>query len=364
MKAAVLTSFNAPLDLVDFPKPELYDGEVLVRMTAAGICGSDVHMWLGEDPRTPLPMILGHEGVGVIEEIGGSSPRLDLYGRELRIGDPVIWDRAVVCGQCWYCAVKMLPNMCTSRWVYGIHKGCSELPHLNGCYADHILLVRGTKIIGLADWTDLDPAVLVSAGCSGATSGNAIELADMQIGDNVLIQGAGPLGLYLIAYARERGAGNIIVTGRGSERLSLARRLGADIILDYSTTTTEQRRDAVMDATSGFGVDAGFEAVGKSDPVSEGIDLVRRGGAYISAGVAVPTGTIPIDIYHQVVLKQLRLQGAWTNDTRHIVTALHLVKRNPDVFAEMITHRYPLEQANEALQSMKDRKAIKAAIVF
>lgn len=364
MKAAVLKAFNAPLEIVDFPKPQVEEGEVLVRMTAAGICGSDVHMWKGEDPRTPLPMILGHEGVGVIEEIGGSAPKLDLYGIPLRVGDPVIWDRAVVCGKCYFCAVKQLPNLCTSRWVYGIHRGCSEPPHLNGGYADHILLVRDTKIISLAGWQNLDPATLVSAGCSGATSANAVELADIKVGDNVLVQGAGPLGLYLVAYARARGADNVIVIEGVQVRMDLAKRLGANVILDFTSTTAEERKEAVISVTHGFGADAGFEAIGRPEPALEGIGLVRRGGTYVSVGTAVPMGTIPIDFYHQLVLKQLRLQGAWTNDTRHITQALQMVRQNPDVFAEMITHRFPLEQANEALASMAERKAIKTAIVF
>ncbi len=363
LRAAVLREFGAPLEITEFPKPDVGEGEVLVRMTAAGVCGSDVHMWLGEDPRTPRPMILGHEGVGVVEDLGGTSPKLDLYGRETKPGDPVIWDRAVVCGKCYFCAVKRLPNLCRSRWVYGIHKGCSEPPHLNGCYADHMLLVRDTKIISLFDWDDLDPAILVSAGCSGATSANAIELADVQIGDSVLIQGAGPLGLYLVGYARARGAERVIVIEGVKSRIQLAQRLGADVTLDFTSTSAEERREAVMSVTRGLGVDAGFEAVGRPEPALEGIDLVRRGGTYVAVGTAVPMGTIPIDMFHQVVLKQLRLQGAWTNDTRHIVQALSLVRRNPQVFSDMVTHRFPLEQANEALQSMSERKAIKAAIV-
>jgi threonine dehydrogenase-like Zn-dependent dehydrogenase len=363
LKAAVLRQFKAPLEITEFPGPDVGEGEVLVRMTAAGVCGSDVHMWLGEDPRTPRPMILGHEGVGVVEEIGGTGPKLDLYGRELKPGDPVIWDRAVVCGKCYFCAVKRLPNLCRSRWVYGIHRGCSAPPHLNGCYADHILLVRDTKIISLADWHNLDPATLVSAGCSGATAANAIELAGIEIGDSVLIQGAGPLGLYLVGYARARGAEHVMVIEGVAPRMELAKRLGADLVLDLISTSAEERKEAVMSATHGFGVDVGFEAVGRPEPILEGIDLVRRGGAYVAVGTAVPMGTIPIDVYHQVVLKQLRLQGAWTNDTRHIVQALSLVRRDPFVFADMVTHRFPLEQANEALQSMAERRAIKAAIV-
>ncbi|MCX8052982.1 MAG: zinc-binding dehydrogenase [Armatimonadetes bacterium] len=363
LKAAVLREFKSPLQIVEFPQPDLGDGEVLVRITAAGVCGSDVHMWLGEDPRTPLPMILGHEGVGVIEEIGGKGPRFDLYGRELKPGDPVIWDRAVVCGMCYFCAVKRLPNLCRSRWVYGIHRSCSDPPHLNGCYADHILLVSNTKIISIVDWPDLDPAALVSAGCSGATAANAIELSGIEIGDSVLIQGAGPLGLYLVGYARTRGAEHVIVIEGVQSRMELARRLGADLVLDFTSTTPEERKEAVMSLTHGRGADVGFEAVGRPEPVVEGIDLLRRGGTYVIVGTAVPMGTIPIDFYYQIVLKQLRLQGAWTNDTRHIVQALSIVRRNAKVFSDMVTHRFGLDQANEALRSMAEREAIKAAIV-
>ncbi|MDH7602806.1 MAG: zinc-binding dehydrogenase [Armatimonadota bacterium] len=362
VKAAVLTSFREPLEIREFPRPRLGPGELLVRITAAGVCGSDVHMWLGEDPRTPLPMILGHEGVGVVEEIGSPDEKKDIYGRPVRVGDPIIWDRAIVCGTCYFCAVKQLPNMCPSRWVYGIHRGCSEPPHLNGCYAEYIVLVRGTKVVSLADWSELDHALLVSAGCSGATAANAIELADVEIGDNVLIQGVGPLGLYLVAYARARGANRIIAIDGVPARLELAKRLGADILLNLEKTTPEERREAVLSVTHGIGVDAGFEAVGRPEPILEGLQLVRRGGAYVSVGTAVPAGTIPVDVYYHLVLKQVRLQGAWTNDTRHMIQALNVIRREPDVFGSLITHRFPLERANEALEVMRRREAIKAVI--
>ena len=100
-KAAVLQQFNEPLALQTFPLVPLADGEVRVRIKAAGVCGSDVHMWRGQDPRTPLPMILGHEGVGEIAEINGT--KLDLFGRELKPGDPVLWERGVMCGTCVQC---------------------------------------------------------------------------------------------------------------------------------------------------------------------------------------------------------------------------------------------------------------------
>ncbi len=362
MKAAVLTSFKAPLEIQEFPRPKLGPGELLVRITAAGVCGSDVHMWLGEDPRTPLPMILGHEGVGVVEEVGPGDQKKDIYGRAIREGTPIIWDRAIVCGSCYFCAIKRLPNLCPFRWVYGIHKGCSQPPHLNGCYAEYIVLVRETKVISLADWGETDHAALVSAGCSGATAANAVELADIRIGDNVVVQGVGPLGLYLVAYARARGANHVIAIDGVPARLQLASRLGADIVLDLGKTSAEDRKDAVLSATYGIGADAGFEAVGRPEPILEGLQLVRRGGTYVSVGTAVPMGTIPIDAYHHIVLKQLRLQGAWTNDTRHIAEALSVIQQHPDVFSSLVTHRFALDQANEALAAMERREAIKAVI--
>jgi len=97
-RAAVLAQFDEPLQMRNFPLVPLAEGEVRVKITCAGVCGSDVHMWRGEDPRTPLPMILGHEGVGEVAEIAGE--KTDLFGRPLHEGDPVLWERGVMCGEC------------------------------------------------------------------------------------------------------------------------------------------------------------------------------------------------------------------------------------------------------------------------
>lgn len=362
MQAAVLKRFNEPLDIQTFPEPQVGPGEVLVRITAAGVCGSDVHMWHGLDPRTPLPIILGHEGVGIIEKIGEDGSRLDVYGRELCEGEPVIWDRSIVCGQCYFCAVKAQPNLCRSRWSYGIHRSCSDPPHLNGCYADHILLVRETKIVSLADWEDFDPPALVTAGCSGATAANAAELAGIVPGDTVVIQGAGPLGLYLVGYARAYGADKVMVIEGVPARIELARRLGADVVCDINYTTPDSRVEQLLEMTNRIGADVAFEAVGRPEPFLEGVRMVRDGGCYVAVGTAVPTGSIPVDFYHQIVRKHLKLQGVWTNDTRHLIQALSLVRGNMQVFSDMVSHRFPLDEATAALDVMAKREAIKAAL--
>ena len=127
VKAVVLKEFNQPLVIEEGELASLKDGEILVRITASGVCGSDVHMWKGKDPRTPLPLILGHEGVGVVEEVKGE--KKDIFADKIKPGDFVIWDRGVTCGNCYFCVVKKEPSLCPKRQVYGIIR--------DGSYATH-----------------------------------------------------------------------------------------------------------------------------------------------------------------------------------------------------------------------------------
>jgi len=208
-KAAVLEQFDTPLAIREFEVQPLAAGEALIKITAAGVCGSDVHMWHGNDPRTPLPIILGHEGVGEIADLGGE--RLDLLGRPLRPGDKVMWERGAMCGHCYYCVVRKQPSLCPHRKTYGISFSCAEPPHLRGCYAEYLHLQSTAHFLRIDD--DIDPAVLVAASCSGATAAHAIELSRIRPGDAVLVVGPGPLGLFAVAMALKAGASRVDVVG-------------------------------------------------------------------------------------------------------------------------------------------------------
>ena len=162
-RAAVLRAFHEPLDVTQVAIPRIVEGEVLVQLLASGVCGSDVHMWRGEDPRTPLPITLGHEGVGRVVDVRGD--RRTVEGHRLSPGDIVIWNRGVVCGRCYWCTVARTPALCPNRWAYGIHRSFDHGAHLNGCYADHVLLHPDTDIL-LAP-AGISPAILVAASCSG-----------------------------------------------------------------------------------------------------------------------------------------------------------------------------------------------------
>lgn len=359
VKAAVLEKFNEPLVLRTFPFPALNKGEALVKVEAAGVCGSDVHMWEGRDPRIRLPMILGHEGVGEIVELKGE--KKDIHGTPLKIGDKVLWNRSITCGHCYFCKVKMDPSLCPNRWVYGIHTTCSDPPHLTGNYAEYLLLVAESDIFKIE--FDVDLKTLVPASCSGATAAHALDLSGIESGDSVLVQGVGPLGIFAVAFARSYGASQIIVIGGTEERLKMAQSFGATHRLNRHQLSKKERKEAVMALTHGRGVDLAFEMAGEPEALKECISLVRNGGACVSAGFGEPHGTIELDCFHDLNRKNLRLQGIWVSDARHTHMAIQLILNRPQDFKRLITHTFPLAQANEAIRVMKSKEAVKAVLL-
>lgn len=360
-RAAVLVGFDRPLELREFSLAPLADGEVRVRIAAAGVCGSDVHMWRGQDPRTPLPIILGHEGVGRIDET--AAPKHDLLGRELHPGDLVVWERGITCGRCFFCVVRKRPALCPHRRTYGISVGCAEPPHLRGAYAEFMHLRADAHLIRIDG--DIDPATLVAATCSGACAAHAIEQAQIEPGDAVLILGPGPMAMFLVAFARERGAGHITVIGsrRSAARLAMARRMGADSVIFRDETTLADRLAAVRDHTHGFGAPVVFEASGSPEAVVEAVEHTAPYGTCLIPGIAVPVGQVPLSAFEHIARKNVRLQGVWVSDTSHLYAAVSLVASGRFPFAEMVTHRFALAEATQALQAVEGREAVKAVLV-
>jgi len=205
--ASVFHGVNEPFELREIPLPDrLSEGELLVRLECATICGSDLHTVDGKR-NEPLPLVLGHEGVGVIERIGsdifsGGRPRLGSY--KLREGDRVTFSVADSCGICPECTLHKLPQKCVSLMKYG-HTRITDGTGLNGTYASHILLRRGTHVVKL-------PAGLASrtaspANCALATVVNSLDMARLpRYGSNnsAVVQGAGLLGIYAVAWLKKR----------------------------------------------------------------------------------------------------------------------------------------------------------------
>jgi D-arabinose 1-dehydrogenase-like Zn-dependent alcohol dehydrogenase len=267
--AAVLAGFQQPLEIRRYPVPAtLNEGEALVQVEMAGICGTDVHLWRGELP-IPVPVILGHETVGRIERLGSASIR-DWRGQPLGVGDRVTWTSSIVCGECYYCRIKQQPTRCVARKAYGISYSADETPHLRGGYAEYILLRAGSSIFRLPD--SLDTEAVVGSGCALMTAIHGFERARVIPGDTVVIQGAGPVGLAALAMAREAGASKTIVIGAPDHRLALALEFGADHVISIEQVKdANARRELVLSYAGPFGADYVAEAVGHPSAVPEGL---------------------------------------------------------------------------------------------
>ena len=361
-RAAVLTAYRQTLQLSEYPvPPELGPGECLVRVEMAGICGTDVHLWLGQLP-IPLPVILGHETVGRIERLG-SGLNKDWRGVPISIGDRITWASSIVCGECFYCRLKRQPTRCLSRKAYGISYSAAEAPHLRGGYAQYILLRKGTAIFWLPD--TLKTESVVGGGCALITAVHGLERAPVNFGDSVVIQGSGPVGLAALALARDSGAERIVVIGAPDHRLELARHFGADEVVSIEAVPdVSRRRELVLDKTGGYGADLVIECAGYPATVPEGMELCRDGGTYLVLGQYADAGNIEINP-HTITRKQLRIIGSWAFEPRHLHLALRFLEDAHwgKLFASEVSHRFPLQEASEALETVRRHRSTKAVIV-
>ncbi len=350
-QAMVMVEYGKPLELQDV-NVELPSDAIVVEILAAGVCGSDLHMWRGKDPRAVPPFVLGHEGVGRIFSL--PHEKQDLLGSELKNGDLVLWNRGMSCGECEHCVLWKRPALCQKRWTYGINPP-RDWGLLQGCYATHILLRPQTEFVKLSAEVDLE--AMVTASCSGATAAHALDLVSIRPGQTVLVQGSGPMGLFAVALAANRGA-RVFVIGSGRERLRLAIQLGAHRVWDRRQTSIQARSEEIK--AGGSGVDVVVEAVGRSSALEEGLALLRPGGTYLVAGFGNPQDQLQLDPF-QLARRQIRLQGVWTGDATHLLHAASLVASGPARFKNMAT-TFPLKAANEALLAMERREIIKAVL--
>ena len=332
-RAAVLESFEQPLRLQTFPLPERIEpGAALVRVEMAGICGTDVHLWKGQ-LAIPLPVILGHETVGRLERIGEHLEK-DWLGNPLREGDRITWAASIVCGACYYCRLKHQPTRCLHRKAYGISFSAGAAPYLQGGYAEYIYLRPGTAIFKLPD--GLDNEEVVGAGCALTTALHGLERCGVERGDRVVIQGAGPVALAVLALVRHAGAHEILLIGGPPHRLELCRRFGADLVV---------------------------ECVGLPAVVPEGLEYCRDGRTYLVLGHYGNAGTVPLNP-HIITRKQLHLVGSWGYEPRHLAAALEFLTGAGKQFAfrDTVTHRFPLAEANQALAATREWRCGKTVV--
>jgi threonine dehydrogenase-like Zn-dependent dehydrogenase len=359
-RAAVMFEHDRPLKIKKYPLPAAIEpGAALVRVQLAGVCGTDVHLWHGQ-LTIPLPVILGHETVGIIEEVG-EGMLVDWTGKPLFPGDRITWSSSLVCGECYYCRIKRQPTRCLKRKAYGISYDCSQPPHLLGGYAEHTYLLPRTAIFKIPD--ELPTNAVVGAGCALVTSLHGIERIGLERGESVVIQGSGPVGLACLALAKESGASPVIMIGGPGHRLDWARRFGADVCFDIDETTVAERLRLVLELCGGYGADLVLECVGIPRAVSEGLEFCRDGGRYLILGHYGDAGTIEFNP-HLVTRKQLLVGGSWGFEPRHTYAAIQLLTRSRErfPFENLVAQPFTLDQAFEALQATAQWSTAKSAI--
>ena len=347
-----------PIELREFPRPDLPPGSALLRTLCSEVCGTDVHLWHGRLAGVPYPIIPGHVSAGVIEERRGNLTGID--GSPIQEGDRVVFfDVHRTCGRCRACTVHRTPTRCSARRVYGITDSADE--GLFGGWAQAIYLEPGVALARLPDTVALDD--YIGGGCGLLTAVHIAERAEIRLGDAVVVQGVGAVGLSAIALARIAGASLIIAIGAPEGRLALAREMGADLVLDLTRTTPEHRRQAVLDATYGEGADVVLEASGAAAAIPEGLDLARVGGRYVVAGHYTDAGPSTINAHHQINRKHLEIRGCWGSEARHFLRALSILEHHPSIpFRRIGARRYGLHQLNEALADAEAMRIPKALV--
>lgn len=318
------------------PAPEVPPDQVRIRITAAGVCGTDIHIWEGRLAIAKPPLVLGHEFAGVVEECGDRV-------RGLSPGDRVKCDSVVGCGTCAWCRRGAM-QFCPCGFEFGVTRDgawterlvapARNLHHLPASISDEVGAVLDVEVL------------------------NALRKASVRPGETVAIFGAGPAGLIALQCARILGAGNVILCGTRRERLELGLRLGADHAVDVHAGDAPSE---VRTITGGEGVDLAFEAVGAERAILDAIEVLRPQGRAVFYGVPDhPIAEFPLQ---KAVLKDLTLYGSLPDRTGWD-EMIALVAAGRLDLASLITHRFPLEEAATALATMRDRRdgAIKAVL--
>jgi len=354
--AAVITAFNQPLELRRLPFPELEPASALIKVDAATLCGTDAHRWLGHmAERTPF--IPGHETTGTIVEMRG-----ELFGalhEPLRVGDRVIASYPF-CGACYYCTIARQPTLCPSGVSFG-HQPADQPPYLLGGCAEYHYLPPRSGFVRVPD--EVSAPLAASAACALRTVVHGFEqLGAIASHETVLVQGAGPLGLYSVAMARDHGARQVLVIGAPKARLEVAKSWGADAVLDLDECPeVKQRRAWALDHSAGRGPDIVIQCAASS-AVGEGLEILRPGGRYVSIGIGGPPSVaIPVDIFR----KQVQIKAVFMAEQRHFYEALQFLatRRQHFPFDRIISGTYTLDRTTDALRAMAEFREVKPLIL-
>jgi alcohol dehydrogenase len=348
--AAVFVETGRPLELRTIPVPDPLGGEILVKVTACTLCGSDLHTFEGR--RTaPTPSILGHEILGQIAAFGPDATRVDLAGRPLVEGDRVTWSVVASCGHCFYCN-RGIPQKCELMFKYG-HEPLSDQP--NGGLAGYCVLVPGSAIVRIPD--HLTDAVACPSSCATATASAAIRASGPIAGRVILVQGAGMLGLTAAAMASHAGASEVICVDPIAQRRKLAGRFGATRVVEPHGLA-----GLIAEVTGGRGVDAAIEMTGSPQAFEAALPCLRIGGTYVLVGAVYPGRPVEI-VMETIVRRTLTIRGLHNYAPQDLLAAINFLAEARDFpFQELVADWFPLEEAEAGFRRSKDPGVLRVGV--
>ena len=358
---AVLTDLEK-FEIKEYPMPNVGDDDILVKVEGCGVCGTDAHEFK-RDPFGLIPVALGHEGTGEIVKMG-KNVKKDSAGKPLNVGDKVVT-----------CMIfKDNPDITMfdlnkqnvgGADVYGL------LPdddiHLNGWFSDYILVRGGSTIFNVSD-LDLDSRILIEP-C--AVLIHAVERAKttgiLRFNSRVVVQGCGPIGLICIAVLRTMGIENIVAVDGEDKRLQFAREMGANAVVNFKNYKgIEALTEGVKDALGGYYADFAFQCTGSPVAHSNIYKFIRNGGGLCELGFFINGGDAQINPHFDICAKEITTVGSWVYTLRDYATTFDFLKRAKAIglpLEKLITHRYPLEQINEALKTNLSMQGLKIAVI-
>ena len=361
-RVAMLTKLEH-FDLNEYPVPALGDDDILVKVEGCGVCGTDAHEFK-RDPFGLIPVALGHEGTGEIVAMG-KNVKKDSAGKPLNIGDKVVT-----------CMIfKDNPDITMfdlnkqnvgGADVYGLLPD-DENNHLQGWFADYMVVKGGSTVFNVSD-LDLDSRILIEP-C--AVLIHAVERAKttgiLRFNSRVVVQGCGPIGLICIAILRTMGIENIVAVDGNDMRLEFAKKMGATQSVNFKNHNgVEELAKGVENAFGGYLADFAFQCTGSPVAHANIYKFIRNGGGLCELGFFINGGDAQINPHFDICAKEITTVGSWVYTLRDCATTFDFLKRAKAIgipLAELITHKYPLEQINEALQMNLSMQGLKVAIV-
>lgn len=338
MAAAVLHG-PGNLSIEEVPRPRPAVGEIVMRVSRCGICGTDLHILLGNFPAPNLPLIIGHEFSGEVVEVGDGV-------QNTQPGDKATVDINISCGSCYFCR-RNQKLFCPHVRQLGVHDA--------GGMAEYVV-APAANVYVLPDSMPMEAAAYIEP-LACAVHGQ--DRVGIEMGETVAVIGGGPMGLAHAALARLNGASRVIVSEPMQSRRDLAQTLGADTVVDpMSTDAVEQ----VLETTDGRGSDVVIEAVGSVRTYQDALSMVRRGGRFLAYGAAPQDAEIalrPFDVYS----KELTIVGSYAGTYETWPKAIELISNGRFDPSRIVDAVRPLDEAAEAIESLeKDKSVVKIQV--